>query len=51
VLAQTRSFLARLQRHHVPVEADLYGDGTHSWPYWERELHRSWPMLMRAIGA
>ncbi len=28
----------------------FYGPGTHSWPYWERELHRSLPMLLRALG-
>jgi diacylglycerol O-acyltransferase/trehalose O-mycolyltransferase len=27
----------------------FYGAGTHTWPYWERELHRSLPMLMRAV--
>ncbi|HEY0449184.1 alpha/beta hydrolase family protein [Actinophytocola sp.] len=32
------------------VTTCFYGAGTHTWPYWERELHRSLPMLMRAIG-
>jgi diacylglycerol O-acyltransferase / trehalose O-mycolyltransferase len=27
-----------------------YVFGTHSWPYWQRELHRSWPQLMTALG-
>ena len=26
-----------------------HGPGTHTWPYWERELHRSLPMLLRAL--
>ncbi len=26
-------------------------EGGHSWPYWERELVASFPMLMRALGA
>ncbi len=51
VLRQTRSFVARLRRLGIGAQVDLYGDGTHSWPYWQRELHRSWPLLMRAIGA
>ena len=24
---------------------DLYGAGTHNWVYWQRELHRAWPLL------
>ncbi|MGY0488801.1 alpha/beta hydrolase [Streptomyces sp. WG-D5] len=27
----------------------FYGPGTHTWPYWERELHSSLPMLLRAL--
>lgn len=29
---------------------DFYGPGTHSWPYWQRELHRSLPVLLGALG-
>ncbi|MGW7001253.1 alpha/beta hydrolase-fold protein [Streptomyces sp. NPDC054933] len=29
---------------------DFYGHGTHSWPYWQRELHRSLPLLLGAMG-
>ncbi|MEU4503579.1 hypothetical protein [Streptomyces sp. NPDC024089] len=25
--------------------------GTHGWPYWQRELHSSLPMLLQAVGA
>ena len=45
--------------HHVdgraaPVAADpatvhLSGNGTHSWGYWQDELHRSWPTLDAAL--
>ncbi|MFF1685068.1 MULTISPECIES: alpha/beta hydrolase [unclassified Streptomyces] len=31
------------------VTTDFYGPGTHSWPYWERELHASLPMLLGAL--
>lgn len=41
----------RLKQLHAPLVTDLYGPGTHSWPYWERELHRSLPLLLRALGA
>jgi diacylglycerol O-acyltransferase/trehalose O-mycolyltransferase len=51
VLRQSHAFVARLRELGIPVRADFYGNGTHSWPYWQRSLHRSWPMLMNAIGA
>jgi S-formylglutathione hydrolase FrmB len=28
----------------------FYLNGTHSWPYWQRELHSSWPRLMSSLG-
>ncbi|GAA2758761.1 alpha/beta hydrolase [Actinopolymorpha rutila] len=31
------------------LETHFYGPGTHSWPYWQRELHRSLPMLLDAL--
>jgi S-formylglutathione hydrolase FrmB len=41
----------RLRELGIPARADLYGPGTHTWPYWERELHRAWPMLRAALTA
>ena len=49
--AQAAELTDRLHRLGIRVTTDLYGPGTHSWPYWERELHKSFPMLMRSIGA
>lgn len=49
-LATSRVFTERLQHAGIPVTTDYYGDGTHHWPYWGRELHRSWPVLARALG-
>jgi S-formylglutathione hydrolase FrmB len=51
VLRETASFVVRLRALGIPARVDLYGPGTHSWPYWQRELHRSWPLLMGAVGA
>jgi S-formylglutathione hydrolase FrmB len=48
--AQAVEMTDRLHRFGVQVTTDLYGPGTHTWPYWEREFHRSFPMLMRSIG-
>jgi diacylglycerol O-acyltransferase/trehalose O-mycolyltransferase len=40
---------ARLAQAGVRLTTDFYGPGTHSWPYWERELHRSLPLLLCAL--
>lgn len=44
-------YIARAQALGLSVTADRYGPGTHTWPYWERSLTRSLPMLAAAIGA
>jgi diacylglycerol O-acyltransferase / trehalose O-mycolyltransferase len=40
------AFVRRLRSVGVPATVDLYGPGTHSWPYWQRELHRSLRLLL-----
>ncbi|MEV7096705.1 alpha/beta hydrolase family protein [Amycolatopsis sp. NPDC051045] len=49
-LLSTRSFTDRLQAAGIPATVDFYGPGTHSWPYWQRALHQSWPVLAGALG-
>jgi S-formylglutathione hydrolase FrmB len=51
VLQSAQAFSANLAGLGGDVTTDLYGAGTHSWPYWQQELHRSFPLLMSAIGA
>jgi S-formylglutathione hydrolase FrmB len=46
----SKSFVAKLQQAGVDVTSDFYGPGVHNWPYWEREFHRSWPMLAESLG-
>jgi len=46
---QNHALAARLEKVGVPLRTDFYGPGTHTWPYWERELHRSLPMLLDAL--
>jgi diacylglycerol O-acyltransferase/trehalose O-mycolyltransferase len=41
---------ARFAEAGVQLTTDFYGPGTHSWPYWERELHRSLPLLLDALA-
>jgi S-formylglutathione hydrolase FrmB len=51
VLRTTQDFVAKAQELGIPVTANFYGNGSHSWPYWKRELHANWPTIMSAIGA
>jgi diacylglycerol O-acyltransferase / trehalose O-mycolyltransferase len=46
VYRESRAFAARLRALDVPATIDFYGRGTHAWPYWERELQRSLPLLL-----
>ena len=45
-----RNFAAALQATGEDPTTHFYTGGEHSWPYWQRELHRSYPMLTAAIG-
>jgi diacylglycerol O-acyltransferase / trehalose O-mycolyltransferase len=50
-LAKENAALAeRLRELNIPAQTDFYGPGTHSWPYWQRELHVAWPMIQQALG-
>ncbi|MEU5521920.1 alpha/beta hydrolase family protein [Streptomyces sp. NPDC047860] len=40
--------LKRVGASHLTTH--FYGAGTHSWRYWQRELHASLPMLLGALG-
>jgi diacylglycerol O-acyltransferase/trehalose O-mycolyltransferase len=44
-------FVELARANHVRLTAHLYGPGTHSWTYWEREMHLSLPLLMDVIKA
>jgi diacylglycerol O-acyltransferase / trehalose O-mycolyltransferase len=48
VYAESRAFVARLRKLRIPVRADFYGPGTHTWRYWRRDLKRSLPLLLGA---
>lgn len=49
-LSTSEAFTMALSLQGTPVTTDYYGSGTHSWPYWQREFLRSWPMLAGALG-
>jgi S-formylglutathione hydrolase FrmB len=48
---QSAAFVGRLRRLGIPVRFDAYGPGVHDWPYWQRELHRSLPLLLNALSS
>ncbi|MFF0775790.1 alpha/beta hydrolase [Nonomuraea wenchangensis] len=45
-----RALSERLKKLGIQHTLHLYGDGTHTWPYWTREFKRSYPMIVRALG-
>ena len=48
---QNREFVARAERLGLDLTVDFYGPGTHTWPYWARELEKAFPLLLGALGA
>lgn len=42
-------FRARLNSLHIPAYFDAYGNGTHAWPYWTRDLQQSIDKIMDAF--
>jgi len=50
IAAQNVAFVARLGELGIPVTVDAYGPGEHDWPYFERALHASLPMLLEALA-
>jgi len=51
LLLQNKEFVARARHFGLDITVDFYGPGTHTFPYWARELEVAFPLLMRAIGA
>ena len=49
-LLQNREFIRRATSLGLELTSDFY-TGSHSWPYWARQLTKAFPLLMHAIGA
>lgn len=47
----TRNLQRRMAERGVPATFHLYDGGTHSWPYWQDELHRAWPQFRAALAS
>jgi S-formylglutathione hydrolase FrmB/CubicO group peptidase (beta-lactamase class C family) len=43
-------FVAAAHDAGITATVNAYGPGTHNWPYWQRDLHASLPMLLEALG-
>ncbi|MFI5680212.1 alpha/beta hydrolase [Streptomyces cellulosae] len=48
--ASMKRFAESLRSVGVDVSTNLYEPGTHSWPYWQRELHLIWPTVMKELS-
>jgi S-formylglutathione hydrolase FrmB len=46
----SRAFTTLATLTGLPVTTDFYGNGSHSWAYWGRQLARSWPVLAAGLG-
>ncbi len=44
------AFVQALEALKIPVTVYAYGNGTHSVPYWQRDLERSLPLILKALG-
>jgi S-formylglutathione hydrolase FrmB len=45
-----KALSARLKKLGIEHTLHLYGNGTHTWPYWIREFKTSYPMIVAALG-
>ncbi len=46
----TSNMAKELYRLGIPAEVNFRPVGTHSWGYWQDDLHASWPMLSHSLG-
>ncbi|KQU36393.1 MULTISPECIES: alpha/beta hydrolase [unclassified Rhodococcus (in: high G+C Gram-positive bacteria)] len=46
----TRTFASRLAELGIPATVAFRDRGTHSWAYWQDDLHDSWPMVASSLG-
>ena len=45
---QAKGLVQKLQLLKIPVTSHFY-EGNHTWPYWQRELHRALPQIMEVL--
>jgi S-formylglutathione hydrolase FrmB len=50
IATMSETFVNQLAALKIPVTVDAYGPGTHTDPYMQRDLERSLPFLLKALG-
>ncbi|WP_182348832.1 alpha/beta hydrolase-fold protein [Tomitella gaofuii] len=45
----SQNFAAELNKKGIPANVVYRPSGTHSWPYWQFEMHQSWPQIAKAL--
>jgi S-formylglutathione hydrolase FrmB len=45
------AFVQALGALKIPVTVYTYGNGTHSVPYWQRDLERPLPLILKAVAS
>lgn len=46
----TSNMAKRLYELKIPAVVDFRPTGTHSWGYWQDDLHKSWPFIAQSLG-
>lgn len=46
----TQQLATELAHKQIPATFDFEDMGTHSWPYWVAQMHKSWPVLAQGLG-
>lgn len=47
----SRGMRTRLDSLGIPATYNFRDNGTHSWGYWQGDLHDSWPLLASSMGS
>jgi len=50
VAVESAAFVHQLAALQIPVTVDAYGNGTHNFPYFQRDLHNWLPLALKALG-
>ncbi len=46
----SQAFATKLEKQGIPAQIVYRPSGTHTWKYWEFELHQLWPQLANTLG-
>ncbi|QBJ96691.1 esterase [Rhodococcus sp. ABRD24] len=46
----SQTFATKLRKLGIPATVNYRPSGTHTWPYWQFELHQLWPQLATTLG-